>query len=223
MCWSSAAQLRKTTTALSCRCCSTLVAASTVCSSSLSKPTASSLKGSLSFTPDRRRLQRLRACAPFASAFSVPPSPEKEPSCLASLPSAARLPQLLSQQRSSQLTMCSPGGQLQSCPMARSSPRDGDHLLPAALLSALLSNSLLFPGMALPWGRLPRLPLAPSPSWEDLLPFQNEMTSACIPSPCVYWRLRQQRGRPRSQLLGPVPGLEGLQGTCQGLEGLQGE
>lgn len=139
-----------------CHWCSIVIAVSICCSSSLSNPTTSSLKGSLSFMPDRSHLQRLRACALFPMAFSVPPSVERNPSCLASLPSNSRLLALKSQHCSSQWTMCLPGTLFAYI---------AAHPGIVWLLLIFFLFILLFPVMAFHWGSLPHC-LLPSPLFE---------------------------------------------------------
>jgi len=59
----------------------------------------------------------------------MPPFLARDPSCLASLPSHSKLLALLSQHRSSQVTMCSPGWRLKSFRMSGSSLRDRDRVM----------------------------------------------------------------------------------------------
>lgn len=65
----------------------------------------SSLKEHHSFEPDRSCLQRVRACAPFPISLSMFPSLEREPRCLASLPSNSWLLIPLFQRWRKQVTM----------------------------------------------------------------------------------------------------------------------
>jgi len=65
----------------------------------------------------------------------MPPSLARDPSCLASLPSNSKLLAPLSQHRSSQVAMCSPGWQLKSFRMSRSSPRDRDPVMISVSIS----------------------------------------------------------------------------------------
>ena len=107
----------------------------------LGRHMTSSLKGYLSFTLDKSRLQRLRTRVPFPIALSMPPSLERDPSCLASLPSNSRLLAPLSQHRSSQVTICSPGRRLKSFRISRSSLRDRDRVVTASFMSSSSSSS----------------------------------------------------------------------------------
>lgn len=86
--------------------------------------TKSSWKGYLSHTAERSHIQMLKDWIPFPIALSKPASLESDPSCLASLPSNSRLLAPLSQRRSSQVMMCSPGQWLKSSCISCSSLRD---------------------------------------------------------------------------------------------------
>lgn len=90
--------------------------------------------------PDRRCLQKLRACVFFPTALSMPPTLDREPRCLASLPSHSKLPALLSQHRSSQVAMCSPGQQLKSFHISHTSLRDGDSVIISCSASSSCSR-----------------------------------------------------------------------------------
>jgi len=85
----------------------------------------------------------------------MPLSLERDPSCLAFLPSNSRLLAPLSQHQSSQVIMCSPGLWLKSFHISHSSLRDRDqvvtsgsaslhHVLMIALLHHPLLNKLTF-------------------------------------------------------------------------------
>jgi len=63
------------------------------------------------------------------------PSLARDLRCLASLPSNSKLLALLSQHRSSQMTMCSPGWRLKSFLMSHSSPRDRDWVMISVSIS----------------------------------------------------------------------------------------
>lgn len=60
----------------------------------------------------------------FAMALSAPSSPERDRSCLASMPAKSRLWTSLSQRGSSQVTLCSPGRWLKSFCVSGSSLRE---------------------------------------------------------------------------------------------------
>jgi len=112
--------------------------------------TTSSLKGYLSFTSDRSRFQRLRACVFFPIALPVPPSLARDPSCLASLPSNSKLLALLSQHRSSQVMMCSSGWRLKSFCISGSSRRGRDWVMISGSASSSFSHD--GPGSVIPYG-----------------------------------------------------------------------
>jgi len=88
----------------------------------------------------------------FPNGLVNAPSLARDPSFLASLPSNSKMLALLSQHRSSQVTMCSPGWWLKSFRMSRSSTRDRDRLMISVSisrddpcsLSSLLERSALF-------------------------------------------------------------------------------
>lgn len=66
--------------------------------------TRSSLKGYLSLLADKNHCHRIKDCAPFPIALSMPLSLKRDPSCLASLPTKSRLPAPPSQHWSNVLT-----------------------------------------------------------------------------------------------------------------------
>lgn len=100
---------------------------------------AFSLKGCLSLMPDRSCLQKLRTSAPFPITLLIPPSLERDPSCLASLPSNSRLLPSLWQNQSGQVTMCSPGWGLKSFCISHSSLRDQDRVVSYSFMSSVSS------------------------------------------------------------------------------------
>jgi len=92
--------------------------------------------------PDRSLLQRLRTCSFFPMTLSMPPSLARDPSCLASLLSNSKLLVPLSQHRSSQVTMCSPGWRLKPFCMSRSLLRDRDQVMISVSISRYDPGSL---------------------------------------------------------------------------------
>uniref|UniRef100_A0A663DKG3 Uncharacterized protein n=1 Tax=Aquila chrysaetos chrysaetos TaxID=223781 RepID=A0A663DKG3_AQUCH len=79
-------------------------------------------------------------CVFLPIALSMPPSLDRDPNCLASLPSNSTLLAPLSQHRSSQVTMCSPGWRLKSFRMSRNSLRDRERVIISGSASSSCSR-----------------------------------------------------------------------------------
>lgn len=108
--------------------------------------TRSSLKGFISFMAHKSCHQRVKDYVPSVTAFSVPLSLERYPSCLASLPMKSKLLALPTQEQCSQVAWCSPGQRLQYFCKTRSSFKVGWFLSlphPPIFVMALLSFLLL--------------------------------------------------------------------------------
>lgn len=144
-------------------------------------------------------------CVSFPIILSLPPFLERNPTCLASLPSNSRQLALLLPQHWSRLVIrCSPGWQPKSFYASHNSFRDRVRVGTASFMnsssssspvSSYLSSSSCSLMTALLQSCLSCLHLSPAPSWKGLLhPLQNEPTFASNTSSCVqggYWLIKQ--------------------------------